>query len=123
MLKYCGGCKEEKAIIKIERDEQGETFLLSCGHRIIEDIVSDTVNCEDYIYAKQHDALRRLQSRYETKKSGETKRPAIDNLEIDRGRGIKVHQVWEEEPGGKVKLVHNEQVPLKKKKVAVKSGR
>lgn len=108
---YCGTCKKEMDVI--ERNQDAQIELLSCGHRNHLFVASEIVNASDFLNVKHLDSSKKLKARYKTKISGETKRPAIDNLEINRAKGIKVHQVWEEDQDGTKKLVHNEETPLK----------
>jgi len=115
LKKFCNACKEEKDIVEIEKYSQGEVIRLSCGHKIAWDIFTDIVTVTDEIMAKHFDPSHNLKSRYKTKTSGESKRPARDNIIIDRKRRKIIHKIWEQDNDGEWKLVHDEEKPLPEK--------
>jgi len=85
--KFCNGCKEEKDAIEIERDAQGVTFKLSCGHKIIEDEFTDVIN----VFNQLNDKVQRpgfkkpiIEGMERTKISGKTERPTRESILVDR---------------------------------------
>jgi len=116
LKKFCKACKEEKDILKVEGGPQNEIVELSCGHKLIKVVTTETISLSDQIRAKHFNSSRKLKSRYKTKISGETRRPARDSIVIDRDKGKIIHQVWEQNQKGEWKLVHNEEKPIPKKR-------
>lgn len=115
LKKFCNAYKEEKEIIEILRDAQTITFKLSCDHRFIEAEFFDKIGFSDELKVKHFDPLHKLLSRLKTKTSRETKRPARDNIIIDRNRQKVIHEVWEQNENGEWELVHDEEKPLSEK--------
>jgi hypothetical protein len=111
LKKFCSACNQEKDVTEIEINPQGESVRLSCGHRIISVEVAESLGISEQIMAKHFGPEHKLKSRYKTKTSGETKRPARDNIIIDRDRRKIIHQVWEQNPNGEWELVHDEEKP------------
>ena len=112
LKKLCPTCQEKKDIIKIERDQHSETIILSCGHKQIKEEITEVICVSDSIMAKHKDPLGKLLSRYKTKLSGEAKRPARDEIVIDRIMKKLFHKVWEQNNEGEWELVHDEEKPL-----------
>jgi|GEM_PF-173074 len=112
LKKFCNACNQEKDITEIEINPQGETVRLSCGHRITSVEFTETLGLSEQIMAKHFGPEHELKNRYKTKMSGKTKRPARDNLIIDRGRKKIIHQVWEQNQKGEWELVHDEEKPF-----------
>jgi len=114
LKEFCTACKEEKDILKVERNPQSEIIELSCGHRLIKVVTIETISLSDRIRTRHFNSSRKLKSRYKTKISGETKRPAKDIILIDRERGKIIHRVWEQDPSGEWELVHDEEKSIPK---------
>jgi hypothetical protein len=112
LKKFCSACNQEKDVTEIEINSQGETVRLSCGHRIISVEFMETLGLSEQMMAKHFGPEHKLKSRYKTKISGETKRPARDNIIIDRDRKNIIHQVWEQNKNGEWELVHDEEKPI-----------
>ena len=112
LKKFCSACSQKKDVTEIEINSQGETVRLSCGHRIISVEFTETLGLSEQIMAKHFDPEHKLRSRYKTKTSGETKRPARDNIVIDRDRKRIIHQVWEQNQNAEWELVHDEEKPI-----------
>lgn len=115
LKKFCNACLEEKDIMEIERDAQGVTFILSCGHKIIEDEFTDVIA----ISAQLKDKVQRpgfkkpiIEGMQRTKTSAVTKRPTRESYLVDRGKQRWIHRVWEQKTNGEWELVHDEKVPL-----------
>ncbi len=114
--KFCNSCNEEKEIIKIEKVDQRETIELSCGHKHISAVFFEKVSVSDYIETKHKNSLGKLISKYRTKKSGKTQRPAREIIEIDRKNKKLKHKVWEQNQSEEWLLVHDEEKPFTYKK-------
>jgi hypothetical protein len=112
LRKFCKACNQEKDMAEIESNPQGETIRLSCGHRIISVEFAETLGLSEQIMAKHFGPEHELKSRYKTKISEKTKRPARDNIIIDRDRKRIIHQVWEQNQNGEWDLVHDEEKPI-----------
>jgi len=110
--KFCNACNQEKDIMEIEINPQGETVRLSCGHRIISVEFTETLGLSEQMMAKHFGPEHELKSRYKTKISQGTKRPARDNIIIDRDGKKIIHQVWEQNQNGEWELVHDEEKPI-----------
>ncbi|MFW6173336.1 MAG: hypothetical protein ACOC5T_06280, partial [Elusimicrobiota bacterium] len=78
--------------------------------------VTERITLKDFIKAEHYNSSGKFLNKYKTKISGKTKRPARENLEIDRKAGKKIHRVWERKKNGEWELVHDEEVPLINKK-------
>lgn len=112
LKKFCSACNQEKDITEIEIYPQGGSVRLSCGHRIISVEFTESLGISEQIMAKHFDSSHKLESRYKTKTSGETRRPARDNIVIDRDSSKIIHQVWEQNQNGEWELVHDEEKPI-----------
>lgn len=112
LKEFCKSCGSKKDIVEIEKVANRETIKLSCGHRIIKLEFSESLGVSEQFMAKHFDSSDKLQSRYRTKTSGGTKRPARDNIIIDRDRKRIIHQVWEQDESGNWELVHDEEKPF-----------
>jgi nitrate/TMAO reductase-like tetraheme cytochrome c subunit len=114
---FCNTCQKMRDIdeIILERpsdNEQSEIIRMDCGHKHVRTKIKEKIILRDFIKAVHKDSSGKFLSKYKTKMSGETKRPARENLEIDRKSGKKIHLVWERNEEGEWELVHDEEVPL-----------
>ena len=91
LKKFCNACQEEKNIIEIERDTQGVTFKLSCGHKIIEDMFIDTIKLTDQLKDKaKRPGIKKpiFEGMERTKTSGDTQRPAKESIFVEKDRKL-----------------------------------
>lgn len=112
LAEFCKSCGSRKEIVEIEKVSNRETIRLSCGHRIFKLELSDKLSLSERFMAKHFDSSEKLQSRYMTKTSGETRRPAKDKLIINLENRKIIHNVWEQNENGDWELVHNEEKPF-----------
>lgn len=112
ITEFCNSCGSKKDIVEIERVANRETINLSCGHRIFKLELSEKLSLSEHFMAKHLDSSDKLQSRYKTKASGGTRRPAKDKLIIDRENRKIIHKVWEQKENGDWELVHDEEKPF-----------
>lgn len=113
---FCETCNEEKDILKIIRSQNGETIELSCGHRVMNISLSDTVGVSEAIRTKHKDSRNKLLGKYQTKKAKTTGYPARETMLFDYAERILTHIVEEQFPDGEWKEVHSEKKPFKEKK-------
>ena len=118
---FCNTCQKMRNIDEIifERssdNEKSETIKMECGHKEVRMNIKEKIILHAFIKAEHRDSSGNFLSKYKTKISGETKRPARENLEIDRKAEKKIHQVWEQNEHGDWEIVHDEEVPLIRKK-------
>jgi hypothetical protein len=113
--RFCNTCKAEKDIEKVQLDEQGKMSRLSCGHKIIELEVINTVHITDRVNWKHRRPGYKKpvgEGKIRERLSRETKRPARVHITIDRLRRKKIHKVWEQLDSGEWELVHDEEEPF-----------
>lgn len=100
LKRFCQTCNEEKDIIEIETDPQGENVKFSCGHRHISAVIAAIVKITAQVKTEHKNALGKLLEKYRTQISGKSGRPAKWIMKFDREHRIIIHTVVEQNENG-----------------------
>ncbi len=118
LKRFCQTCNEEKDIIEIETDSQGETVKLSCGHSLISVVATAFIKVIAQVEtkAKHKNALGKLVEIFRARISADSKKPAKWIMKFDYEQRIRFHTVEEKNENGEWVVVHDHAEPFEEKK-------
>ena len=116
LTRFCNTCNEEKDIIEIETNLQGENVKLSCGHRLISDVVTAFIKVTAQVKTEHKNTLGKLLEKYRTQIGGKSGKPAKWIMKFDHKQRIIIHTVEERNENGEWEVVHDHSEPFEEKK-------
>lgn len=115
LVAFCPKCNKdvsiERIIRELDKSPAEERIYLTCSHNL-EVECNEKVNVTEELRMKHKNKLNKLLGKFMSKTSGTTKRPAREQIIIDRERKLRIHKVEEQDLSGNWILVHYHEDPI-----------
>jgi hypothetical protein len=111
---HCIACNADFEVERIIKEQGSTTYYLSCGHPAKTKVINEgiEIRSRELLKRKNRDKSHKFYKNVFRIKLSKNKRPARENILIDKERQVIVHHVEEQNECGEWKVVHSHEDPF-----------